>query len=90
MLIKFIVLFAFLLILLSLGSALFNIVKHKDEANSKKALNALTLRISLSMTLFIFIFIAVANGWITPHGLGTKLHTAQPPETMQAPAEALK
>ena len=71
MLIKTVVIFAFLLILLSLGSALFNIVKHKDQANSQKTLNALTLRITLSITLFIFIFIAVANGWIEPHGIGT-------------------
>ncbi|MEY3280019.1 MAG: hypothetical protein RL674_4, partial [Pseudomonadota bacterium] len=33
---------------------------------------ALTLRITLSITLFIFIFIAVANGWIEPHGIGTR------------------
>ncbi|MEI8235567.1 MAG: twin transmembrane helix small protein [Methylococcaceae bacterium] len=72
MLIKTVVIFAFLLILLSLGSALFNIVKHKDQANSQKTLNALTLRITLSITLFIFIFIAVANGWIEPHGIGAR------------------
>ena len=72
MLIKTVVIFAFLLIILSLGSALFNIVKHKDQANSQKTLNALTLRITLSITLFIFIFIAVANGWIEPHGIGTR------------------
>ncbi|MEN9896654.1 MAG: hypothetical protein RLZZ66_303 [Pseudomonadota bacterium] len=72
MLIKTVVIFTFLLILFSLGSALFNIVKHKDQANSQKALNALTLRITLSITLFIFIFIAVANGWIEPHGIGTR------------------
>ncbi|MEN9757453.1 MAG: hypothetical protein RL755_1640 [Pseudomonadota bacterium] len=78
MLIKTVVIFAFLLILLSLGSALFNIVKHKDQTNSTKTLNALTLRITLSITLFIFIFIAVANGWLQPHGLGTRIQTASP------------
>jgi hypothetical protein len=78
MLIKTVVIFAFLLILLSLGSALFNIVKHKDQANSKRTLNALTWRITLSITLFIFIFIAVANGWLEPHGLGARIQTANP------------
>ena len=85
MLIKTIVIFAFLLILLSLGSALFNIVNHKDQANSKKTLNALTLRITLSITLFIFIFIAITNGWLKPHGLGVKIQTANP--TLELPKQ---
>ena len=78
MLIKTVVIFAFLLILLSLGSALFNIVKYKDQANAQKTLNALTLRITLSIVLFIFIFIAVANGWLEPHGLGARIQATSP------------
>ncbi len=81
MLIKIVVIFAFLLILLSLASALFNIVKHKDQANSQKTLNALTFRIGLSIALFIFIFIAVANGWIEPHGLGAKIQSSNATQT---------
>ena len=59
MLIKTVVIFAFLLILLSLGSALYNIVKHKDQANSQKTLKALTLRITLSITLFIILVLSI-------------------------------
>ncbi len=74
MLIKTLVIVAFVAIVASLGSALFQLVKHKDHANSEKTLKALTLRIGLSIALFIFVVIAVATGLIEPTGLGTKIH----------------
>ena len=77
MLIKTLVIFAFVAIIASLGSALFHLVKHKDKANSQKTLKALTFRIGLSVALFIFIVIEMATGLVEPHGLSAKIHSAQ-------------
>jgi uncharacterized membrane protein len=73
MIIKSLVIIAFILIIISLGSALFYLVKHKTEEQSEKTVKALTFRITLSILLFIFVFISVATG-IKPHGLGVKMH----------------
>ncbi|MGZ5006444.1 MAG: twin transmembrane helix small protein [Methylobacter sp.] len=75
MIIKSIVIIAFILIIISLGSALFHLVKHKTQEQSEKTVKALTFRITLSIVLFIFIFIALATGLFTPHGLGTRMHS---------------
>lgn len=40
MLIKILIIAAFIAIVISLGSALFHIVKHKDDEDSKKAAKA--------------------------------------------------
>lgn len=56
MLIKTLVIIAFLVIIVSLGSALFHIVKHKNDEDSRKTAKALTLRIGLSLGLFILLF----------------------------------
>lgn len=66
MLKAFIVL-VFLLILVSLGTALFAMIK--DRGQSDRSVRALTLRIALSIGLFIALMIAYATGLITPHGL---------------------
>jgi uncharacterized membrane-anchored protein len=73
MIIKSVVIIAFILIIISLGSALFHLVKHKTEEQSEKTVKALTFRITLSILLFIFVFIAVATGIFKPHGLGVKI-----------------
>ncbi|MCD2451766.1 twin transmembrane helix small protein [Methylicorpusculum oleiharenae] len=73
MIIKILIGIAFIGIILSLGSALFHLVKRTEE-NSTKTVNALTVRITLSVLLFIFIFIAVVTGLIEPHGIGARLH----------------
>jgi hypothetical protein len=78
MIIKSLVIIAFILIIVSLGSALFHLVNPKTEEQSRKTVRALTIRISLSLILFIFIFIAVATGLYEPQGLGTKIHLQQP------------
>jgi hypothetical protein len=75
--IKVILVVIFLLIVASLGSALFHLVKHKTDATSEKTAKALTLRIGLSVLLFIFVFILVASGIIKPHGIGSKIHPQQ-------------
>lgn len=74
--VKIIIIIAFVAIIFSLGSALFHLVKHKEQ--SKKTVKALTFRIGLSILLFIFLFIAIATGLIEPHGIGSKLHQQSP------------
>lgn len=73
MLIKSIVIIAFILIIISLGSALFHLVTHKNQEQSKSTVKALTLRITLSILLFIFVFIAIATGLYKPSGIGTHM-----------------
>jgi hypothetical protein len=55
-------------IVASLGSGLFHLVR--DEGQSKRMVNALTLRIALSVLLFVLLFVAWKNGLIAPHGIG--------------------
>lgn len=80
MFIKVIFVIAFVLILISLGSALFHIVKHKDEP-SDKTVKALTVRISLSIALFLFLFLAIMLGLVKPHGIGSAMHAKKPVQT---------
>ncbi len=77
MIIKSIIVIAFLLIITSLGSALFHLIRHKSQEQSEKTVKALTLRITLSLVLFVFIFIAFATGLIQPHGIGTQMQLHQ-------------
>lgn len=65
MLFKVIIIFFLLIILYSLGSALYFLVKEKG--NSTRVVKALTWRISLSLLLFVLLFVAYGLGWITPH-----------------------
>jgi len=85
MIIKSVAIIAFILIIISLGSALFHLVNRKTGEQSEKTVKALTFRISLSILLFIFLFIAVATGIFKPHGLGEKMHMQKPaqPERIQ-------
>ncbi|MFZ2450163.1 MAG: twin transmembrane helix small protein [Methylovulum miyakonense] len=75
MIIKSIAIIAFALIIISLGIALFNLVKNKDREHSEKIVKALTVRISLSILLFIFVVIALATGLLKPEGIGAKIQT---------------
>jgi uncharacterized membrane-anchored protein len=81
MIIKSIAIIAFILIIISLGSALYHLVKHNTQEQSEKTAKALTFRIALSVILFIFIFIAFATGVFKPHGLGARIHASQPAST---------
>lgn len=67
MLTKVIILVVMLIILFSLGSSLFFLVR--DGGNTKRTVKALTWRIGLSLTLFLFLFIAFSLGWIKPHSI---------------------
>jgi hypothetical protein len=88
MFIKIIAIAAFVVILFSLGSALYSLIQNQGKEPSAKAVKALTVRIGLSVVLFIFIFIALASGLITPHGIGTRIHGQKPiaSETNPKPA----
>ena len=56
----------FLGILLSLGSALFYLMK--DKGGSNRTVNALTVRIGLSVALFLLLLLANYLGWIKSTG----------------------
>ena len=62
----FILLFS--LIIISLFSSLFFLVK--DKGNKKRVVNALKVRIGLSVVLFIILIYMYSNGYIQPHGIG--------------------
>jgi O-antigen/teichoic acid export membrane protein len=81
MIIKSLIIIAFILILISLGSALFHLVNRKAGDQSQKTLRDLTFRIGLSMLLFVFLFIAVATGIFEPHGLGEGMQMHKPIQT---------
>lgn len=64
---KFLVAIAFILILASLGSALFFLMKDKGKSN--RTVKALAMRVGFSVTLFILILIAWRLGYIQPTGI---------------------
>ncbi len=78
MILQSLVIIAFILIIISLGKALFHLINHKTEEQSYKTVKSLTFRITLSIILFLFLFIAVATGLFKPHGLGSKIHLQKP------------
>ena len=53
-------------IVLSLGSGLVYLVHDKGE--SKKMVNALSIRVGLSVLLFLLLLLAWSQGLIQPHG----------------------
>ena len=69
MLVKAIIILFLLIILYSLGSALYFLTRNEKKDGSH-VITALTWRIVLSLTLFLLLFIAFALGWIKPHGIG--------------------
>ena len=64
---RYVVIIAFVLIIASLGSALFFMMK--DKGRSDRTVHALALRVGFSITLFIFILVAYRMGWIHPTGI---------------------
>ena len=64
---KILVAIAFILILGSLGSALFFLMRDKGKSN--RTVNALAMRVGLSVTLFLLLLAAYKLGWIAPTGL---------------------
>ena len=64
---KILVAVAFLLIIGSLGSALFFLMRDKGKSN--RTVHALAMRVGLSITLFLLLLGAYKMGWIQPTGL---------------------
>ena len=64
---RFIVALAFIGIFMSLGSALFYLMRDKGKSN--RTVNALTVRIGLSVSLFLLVLFAHWMGWIQSGGL---------------------
>jgi hypothetical protein len=64
---KILVAIAFLLILVSLGSALVYLMKDKGKSN--RTVKALAFRVGFSISLFILILIAHHFGLIQPTGI---------------------
>ncbi|MES2299893.1 MAG: twin transmembrane helix small protein [Pseudomonadota bacterium] len=64
---KTIVAIAFILILGSLGSALFFLMRDKGKSN--RTVQALAMRVGLSITLFLLLLGAYKMGWIKPTGI---------------------
>ena len=65
MVIKYVVVILLVLILISLGSALFHLSSTKQDA-APKMVKALAWRIGLSVALFLFLILAYYQGWIDP------------------------
>ena len=66
--IKFLIIVVLVAIVISLGSGLVHLVK--GDGQSKRMVNALTVRIALSVLLFVLLFVAWKSGLIVPHGIG--------------------
>jgi len=64
---KIIIVVLLLIVLVSLGSALYHLVNNKG--NSDKLVKSLTWRIGLSIGIFILLLIGQATGLIQSHGL---------------------
>jgi hypothetical protein len=62
---KYLVVAILVLIVASLGKALFHL-SSTEPGNSAKMVKALTVRISLSVFLFVLLLIAHSQGWIVP------------------------
>ena len=57
-----------LAILVSLGTALLQLMSGKGD--SSRMLRSLSWRVALSVALLALLLFAARLGWITPHGLG--------------------
>jgi hypothetical protein len=64
---KIVVAIAFVLILGSLASALFFLMR--DKGRSNRTVQALAMRVGLSITLFLLVLFSYKMGWIKPTGL---------------------
>jgi len=65
--VKWIVAIAFVLIIGSLASALFFLVR--DRGRTRNTMRALGFRVGFSVALFVFILFAQYMGWIHPTGV---------------------
>lgn len=64
---KLVIFSILLLIIVSLASGMFFLIKDKGQKN--RTLNSLKFRIGLSVLLFVLLLIGMKMGWLVPHGL---------------------
>jgi hypothetical protein len=62
---KYLVLVMLVLILISLGRALFYLSSSRED-DGRKMVTALAWRIGLSVALFVLLIVAYYSGWIQP------------------------
>ena len=62
---KYLILVMLVLILISLGRALFYLSSSRED-DGRKMVRALAWRIGLSVALFVLLIVAYYNGWIEP------------------------
>jgi hypothetical protein len=62
---KYLILGMLVLILISLGKALFHMSSPRED-DGRKMVRALAWRIGLSVALFVLLIVAYYNGWIEP------------------------
>jgi hypothetical protein len=62
---KYLVVAMLVLILISLGKALFHLTSSKPD-DGTKMVKALAWRIALSVALFVLLIVAYTQGWIYP------------------------
>ena len=67
MFVKLIIIAIMLIILYSLGSGLYYLVK--DEGKTNRTVKSLTWRIILSLSLFLLLVLGYLVGWWQPHGI---------------------
>ena len=65
MLMKSIIIFVLFLIISSLFTALYAMIK--DRGQSQRTVKMLTIRIGLSIGLLLFLMLGYKLGWINPH-----------------------
>ncbi|MDH5444352.1 MAG: twin transmembrane helix small protein [Gammaproteobacteria bacterium] len=65
MLFKTIVIFILFLVVSSLFTALYSMIKDKGQSN--RTVKMLTMRIGMSIGLLILLLIGYQLGWINPH-----------------------
>ena len=69
LILKFLVILTLIIIVGSLFSAMFFLLKDGGKADSYRVVKALTVRIGLSITLFALLGIGYATGFIPATGL---------------------
>lgn len=82
-LVKAFIVIALVLIVLSLGSALYHLLMDKEKTH--KTARALTLRIALSIGLFFALLAAFGSGLIKPHSFREILQEKSQVPTNQKP-----
>jgi hypothetical protein len=61
---RFVVIAILLLIIASLGSAAYTMMRDRSATN--RTVNALTVRVALSVALFLFLILGRHFGWLPP------------------------